>query len=388
MAWGENNKGPWGNVPNNNKKPANPANLSGSSSGGASNGGGSNNNSSGSGKNNNDYNKIFNLKPSNNGEFLINIKTLIIVLLVAIIGWSATGVYKVDATEVGVVLRFGKFDRYAPEGLRYHLPSPIEKVILVKRTVINTIEIGFRKSNNFNNSRFSNFNIGDENGADGNISNESLMITGDTNIADVSFAVQWRIKEPKDFLFEIDSPEQTIKKVAESAMREVIGKSLFAEAMTTKRAQIESEVAKIIQEILDSYKSGVEIYAVNLNDVQNPSPVMPAFLDVETAKQDRETAINKAKSYENDVVPKARGETKKIIQDAEAYKEQVISIAKGEAARFISVYNEYAKAKDVTKRRIYLETMQQILSGTDKMIIDNTAGVLPYLPVNEIKKKR
>ncbi|MDX1949267.1 MAG: FtsH protease activity modulator HflK [Rickettsiales bacterium] len=381
MAWGENNKGPWGNIPNNSKKPVNPASLSGGNNNEKPQ---NSNGSSGSGGGN-DFNKIFNIKPNNSGEIIINLRTLIILIILALVGWASTGIYKVDATEVGVVLRFGKFDRYASEGLRYHLPNPIEKVIIVKRTIINTIEVGFRKTNQ-GNTRF--FGYNDENSDNANISSESLMITGDTNIADVSFAVQWRIKEPKDFLFEIDNPEQTIKLVAESAMREVIGKSLFAEAMTTKRAQIESEVSKIIQEILDSYNSGVEIYAVNLNDVQNPAPVMPAFLDVETAKQDRETAINKAKSYENDIVPKARGEARKIIQDAEAYKEQVISIAKGEAARFVSVYNEYAKAKDVTKRRMYLETMQQILTGTDKMIVDNSAGVLPYLPVNEIRKKK
>ena len=220
------------------------------------------------------------------------------------------------------------------------------------------------------------------------------MITGDTNIADVSFTVQWRIKDSFNYLFKVantgDSMQDTIKAVAESAMREIIGRTNFAEAMTTKRAQIEKEVQEIIQNVLNTYESGVEIYAVNLNDVQNPEPVMPAFLDVETAKQDRETSINRAKAYENEIIPRARGEAQNIIQNAEAYKQEVISIATGEAARFASVYNEYVKAKDITKKRMYLETMQQIMAGTDKVIMNRGSsnnGVLPYLPLPEIKRK-
>ncbi len=385
MAWGDNTKdtdgkGPWGNLPQGGKKPSQPSGNSNGSFGGpnkpASGGGGNKNNSRF------DFEKLF--KNNNNGEFNISVRGLIALLIVALIGWSLTGFYKVDASEVGVVLRFGKFHRYEPEGLRYHLPTPIEQVAIVKRTVINTIEIGFRGNGNSVAPYQSNYN-GFQGVSETN-SSESLMITGDTNIADVSFAVQWRIKDPKDFLFNLDKPEATIKSVSESAMREVVGRSLFAEAMTTKRAQIEDEVQDIIQKILDSYGSGVEIYAVNLNDVQNPKPVMPAFLDVETAKQDKETLINQARSYENDIIPKARGNAQKAVQEAEAYKEQVISVAKGEASRFASVYAEYAKAKDITKQRIYLETMQHILAGKNKIIIDNNGGVVPYMPVNDMLK--
>ncbi|HCR85385.1 MAG TPA: FtsH protease activity modulator HflK, partial [Alphaproteobacteria bacterium] len=217
---------------------------------------------------------------------------------------------------------------------------------------------------------------------------ESLMITGDTNIADVSFVVQWRIKNSFEFLFNITNPVETVKSVAESSMREVIGKSMFAESMTTKRNQIEQEVRDLMQHTLDDYKAGIEIYIVNLNDFQNPAPVMPAFLDVETAKQDRETSINKAKSYENSVVPKARGEARKLIQEAEAYKQEVVSIAKGNVARFTSVYDEYVKAKDVTKKRMYLDTMHNIYMNTSKIVIDGKAGngVVPYLPLERLKK--
>lgn len=386
MAWGDNtkgtdNKGPWGNL-SQGRKPSQPSGGSGSfgSDPNKPTGGGN-----GGGNKTPNIEKLFKNRPD--GEFIITIKGLIALIIVALIGWSMTGFYKVDASEVGVVLRFGKFHRYEPEGLRYHLPSPLEKVVIVKRTVINTIEIGFRGNATIDRSFQNKYvNLGSSN--DAQYSGESLMITGDTNIADVSFAVQWRIKDPKDYLFNVDKPESTIKSVAESAMREVIGRSFFAEAMTTKRAQIENEVQDIIQKILDSYGSGVEIYAVNLNDVQNPKPVMPAFLDVETAKQDKETLINQAKSYENDIIPKARGNAQKVIQEAEAYKEQVISVAKGEASRFASVYNEYAKAKDITRRRIYIETMQDILAGTDKVIIDNNGGVVPYLPVNDMLKSK
>lgn len=402
MAWGDNTKGPWGNLGGGNKdnKPSSPF-------GGGSGGGGSNNNGGGGGGNKPpfDFEKLFK-KPSGNGggngnvpEIKINVKGIIAILLLIAVGWMMTGFYVVDASEEGVVLRFGKYHRTATEGLRYRLPSPFERVYIVKKTVINSIQIGYRSGSSvpLNTSvRGMAAQLRQQAAptAETRQLQESLMITGDTNIADVSFAVQWRIKDSFNFLFQVANAsevmEDTIKAVAESAMREVIGRTDFSEAMTTKRGEIESSVQNIIQGVLNSYNSGVEIYAVNLNDVQNPEPVMPAFLDVETAKQDRETAINRAKSYENEVVPRARGESQKIIQEAEAYKQQVIAVASGEAQRFISIYNEYAKAKDVTRKRMYLETMQEILTGTDKVIMDSKqgSGVVPYLPLPELRKRQ
>jgi membrane protease subunit HflK len=395
MAWGDNTKGPWGNLGGGNKdnKPSNPF-------GGGSGGGNNNNN------NNNkppfDFEKLFK-KPSGGGngnipEIKINVKGIIAILLLVVVGWMMTGFYVVDASEEGVVLRFGKYHRTASEGLRYRLPSPFERVYIVKKTVINSIQIGYRSGstapiNNSVRGMAAQLRQQIAPTAETRQLQESLMITGDTNIADVSFAVQWRIKDSFNFLFQVanasETMEDTIKSVAESAMREVIGRTDFSEAMTTKRSEIENNVKDIIQGVLNSYNSGVEVYAVNLNDVQNPEPVMPAFLDVETAKQDRETAINRAKSYENEVVPRARGEAQKVIQEAEAYKQQVIAVASGEAQRFISIYNEYAKAKDVTRKRMYLETMQEILTGTDKVIMDSKqgSGVVPYLPLPELRKK-
>lgn len=390
MAWGENNnKGPWGNTgakkPTDNKNSGEKKQQSNKpevSSG------------SGGGDKIIDIDKLFRTPNGKGGGgayygggkggYFINSKILITIIILALVGWGLTGFYKVDASEEGVVLRFGKYNRTASEGLRYHLPSPIEQVFIVKKTRINSIEVGFRS--NKSSSRGYNYNYGNKEQKN---PSESLMLTSDTNIADVSFVVQWRIKNSFKYLFNITNPLETVKAVSESAMREVIGKSYFAEAMTTKRNQIERDVESLIQSTLDSYNAGIEIYVVNLNDVQNPAPVMPAFLDVETAKQDKETAINKAKSYENDIVPKARGEARKIIQDAEAYRKEVVSIAEGNAARFESVYDEYRKAKDVTKKRIYLETMEDILKHTQKIIMDSKAGnnVLPYLPLNGLQSK-
>lgn len=397
MAFGDNNKGPWGGLGGKENKPNKPSNPWGGGSGGG--GGPSGSGGSGGGGNdkpNFDFNQFFkNAGPSS--DMSINSKGILIIILLAIMGWALTGFYVVDASEEGIVLRFGKYHRTAPEGLRYHLPSPLEKAYIVKKTVINSIQIGYRSSlnqpTNFRAQQQSNQGRQLTRGPETKELGESLMITGDTNIADVTFTVQWRIKDSFNYLFKVANPLETmpdtIKSVAESAMREIIGRTNFAEAMTTKRSQIEKDVQNIIQNVLNSYESGVEIYAVNLNDVQNPDLVMPAFLDVETAKQDRETAINRALSYENEIIPRARGEAQKILQDAEAYKQEVISIASGDAARFISVYNEYAKAKDVTRKRIYLETMQQIMAGTDKVIMDegSNRGVVPYLSLPEIKKK-
>lgn len=392
MAWGENNnKGPWGNV--GGKKPADNKNAGEKKQ--TAYKPEANSGSGGGGDKIIDIDKLFrtpNGKGNGSayygggkGNYFINAKILMTIIILALVGWGLTGFYKVDASEEGVVLRFGKYNRTASEGLRYHLPSPIEQVFIVKKTRINSIEVGFRS--NKNSSRgYRNYNYSSKEQKN---PSESLMLTGDTNIADVSFVVQWRIKNSFKYLFNITNPNETVKAVSESAMREVIGKSYFAEAMTTKRNQIERDVESLIQSTLDSYNAGIEIYVVNLNDVQNPSPVMPAFLDVETAKQDMETAINKAKSYENDIVPKARGEARKIIQDAEAYRKEVVSIAEGNAARFESVYDEYRKAKDVTKKRIYLETMEDILKHTQKIIMDSKAGnnVLPYLPLNGLQNK-
>jgi membrane protease subunit HflK len=309
-----------------------------------------------------------------------NSKSISFISGVILLVWLSTGFYTVGPEEEGIELTFGKYSNTSTSGLRYHLPYPIQEVIKVPVTKINSVEVGFRSSI----TRSKNQNSGEA-----KVEEESLMITGDTNIADVAFEVQWRITDAKKFLFNIRDPEQTVKSVSESAMREVIGRTPFATALSEGRQFIAEDAKRVMQSTLDSYDAGIQVVLLQLRPVQNPGPVMDAFLDVETAKQDRETAINRARTYVNDIIPRARGDAEKILQDAEAYKQQVIANAKGEAQRFSSVYEEYKLAKDVTRKRIYVDTMQQVLTGMNKTIIDSgtsKSGVVPYLPLQEFKK--
>ncbi len=217
---------------------------------------------------------------------------------------------------------------------------------------------------------------------------ESLMLTGDENIIDVDFEVQWRVRDAKDFLFKVKNPAETVKSVSESAMREVIGRTPLADALTGERQGVELQSKEIIQAMLDRYESGIEVVRLQLREVQPPQQVIDAFRDVQNAKTDKESAINQAEAYRNDIIPRARGAAARMLEEAEAFKEQKIRVSKGEAERFISVYNEFKKAKNVTKQRLYLETMEEILKGVDKIILDTgEQGVLPYLPLNELKKK-
>ena len=215
------------------------------------------------------------------------------------------------------------------------------------------------------------------------------MLTGDENIVDIDFEVQWKVREPSKFLFNIREPELTVKSVAESAMREVVGRTKIASVLTEGRASIEQDARGIMQTVLDSYDAGIDIVRLQMREVQPPSAVIDAFRDVQTARADRERARNEAETYRNDIIPRARGDAEKILQDAEAYQQQVVAKAQGEAGRFVSVYEKYKVSKDVTRRRLYLETMEELLKGMNKIIIDKKAGggVVPYLPLNELNKK-
>ncbi|HUN51707.1 MAG TPA: FtsH protease activity modulator HflK [Candidatus Sulfotelmatobacter sp.] len=312
--------------------------------------------------------------------------TLVIAVLFAI--WMASGFYKVQPDEEGVVLRFGAWIKTTQPGLNYHLPYPIEMVLKPKVTRVNTTEIGFRTS--------------DTGGRD--VPAESLMLTGDENIVDIDFSVQWlikdagqmlfNIKDPSPYAFDIEGPQQTVKDVAESAMREVIARSPIQRIMTDDRGSlqgIQADVQKLMQEMLDSYKSGIEITQVNLQKAAAPTKeVIAAFNDVQAALTDRGRMQNEAEAYSNDIIPRARGDAEKIIQGAQAYKQQVIAEAQGEAARFLSNLNAYKQAKDVTARRLYLETMEQVFKGMNKVIVDEppgSPGVLPYLPLPDLRKK-
>ncbi|MFD1625041.1 FtsH protease activity modulator HflK [Azospirillum griseum] len=286
--------------------------------------------------------------------------------------WLASGIHRVEADEQGVVMRFGEWVRTEDPGLRYRLPSPIETVLLPKVTRVNRIEVGYRSA-------------GDTRRADRDVPDESLMLTGDENIIDIDFTVFWVIKDAKNFLFKIREPEITVKKAAESAMREVIGRTELQPALTEARQQIENATRKLLQTMLDEYQAGIEITQVQLQKADPPAPVIDAFNDVQRARADRERARNEAEAYRNDIIPRARGEVERLVQEASAYREQVVSLAQGDAERFRKVYEAYALSKDVTAKRMYLETMEEILRGRNKIIVDGAnQGVIPYLPLNQL----
>jgi membrane protease subunit HflK len=292
--------------------------------------------------------------------------------------WAGSGIYLVKADEQGVEMRFGKFNAVTPPGIHYHLPYPIETVLTPKVTTVNRIEIGFRTG------------FGSRSGRnETSVPEESLMLSGDENIVDVNFEVQWKINKAEDYLFNVRAPEETLRAVAESAMREVMGRTAIAQVLAegklgAEQAAMEISVKKLVQTALNSYKTGVEIVSINLMKVEPPSQVTDAFRDVQNAKTDMETARNQAEAYRNDIIPRARGEAQKMILDAEAYKQEVVARAKGEASRFSAVHAEYREAKDVTKKRMYLETMEEILPGMSKLVMEK-GGALPYLPLNELK---
>ena len=306
-------------------------------------------------------------------------KPLLFGLIIVAIIWALSGLYRVLPDEQGIVLRFGKFVSTTQPGLNYHFPYPIETVLTPKVTKVNRIDIGFRSGSD---TGFSSAGVAD-------VPEESLMLTGDENIVNIDFSVFWVIKDAGKFLFKIQDPAATVKAAAETAMREVIAKSKLQSILTEGRSQIEIETQEIAQSLLDEYESGIQITQVQTQKADPPDQVIDAFRDVQAARADMERAKNEAQAYQNDVIPRARGEAAKILQQAEAYKKQVVAKAEGEASRFLAIYKEYSNAKRVTKERMYLETMEKVLAAVDKVIIEKNAstGVVPYLALPEIKKK-
>src|SRR6201994_2228191 len=299
-----------------------------------------------------------------------------VILIGALAIWGMSGFYRVQSEELGIVLRFGKYVRDASPGLRYPLPYPIETVLLPKALRVSTISIGMtliddptRRGRTMR-----------------DVPEESLMLTGDENIVDVDFTVLWRIKPAgaADFLFNTQNPAGTVKAVAESAMREVVGKSNIQPILTGARTTTEQNVQELMQRTLDSYGSGIQISQVQMQKVDPPAQVIDSFRDVQAARADLERKQNEAQTYANRIVPEAKGRAAQIFQAAEGYKQQAIAEAKGQSGRFLKVYEEYTKAKDVTRERIYLETMERVLGSSDKLIYDGAAagqgGVVPYLP--------
>jgi len=306
-------------------------------------------------------------------------KPIIFGLILLIVVWAFSGLYRVLPDEQGVVLRFGKFTSTTQPGLNYHIPYPIETVLTPKVTKVNRIDVGFRAASD--SGRIS--EVGD-------VPEESLMLTGDENIVNIDFSVFWVIKDAGKFLFKIQSPVVTVKAAAETAMREVIAKSRLQSILTEGRSKIEIETQEIAQSLLDEYESGIQITQVQTQKADPPDEVIDAFRDVQAARADMERSKNEAEAYANDVIPRARGDAAKILQEAEAYKKQVVAAAEGEASWLLAIYNEYAKANRVTQERMYLETMEKVLASIDKVIIEKNAssGVIPYLPLPELGKKK
>ncbi|MDP6476140.1 MAG: FtsH protease activity modulator HflK [Alphaproteobacteria bacterium] len=306
---------------------------------------------------------------------------IIILILIAIGIWLLTGFYRVEPDEQGVVLRFGEWTKTTQPGLNYHLPGPIETVLLPKVTKVNRVEIGYRT-------------LPDNRGRmeQKPIEGESLMLTGDENIIDVKFTVFWVISDAGKYLFNVRAQSRTVRDASEAAMREVIGKTDLNSALSEGRSILAEQTQVLVQEILDSYDSGILITQVEPQKIDPPEAVIAAFRDVQAARADEERAKNEAEAYRNDIIPRARGEAERILQEAEAYEQEIVARANGEAQRFILVYNEYRQAKNVTRRRIYLETMEKILAGMNKVLIDSSAegsqGVVPYLPLPELDRRR
>jgi membrane protease subunit HflK len=283
------------------------------------------------------------------------------IIILAIIGliWLASGTYRVQPDQQGVVLRFGEWVDTTQPGLNWHFPYPIESVETPSVERINAIDVGFRS-----------FGADQGRSQRREIPEESLMVTGDQNIIDIEFTVQWKIADAGQFLFNIRNPEGTVKIVAESAMREIIGRTDIQPALTEARQDIELKARKLLQEVLDEYGAGIEITQIQLQDVKPPGPVIDSFDDVQRARQDRERLRNEADAYRNDVLPRARGEAQQMIQEALGYRERLENEAEGEAQRFLQVFSAYKENPEVTRRRMYLETMQNLLSGADKVIMD------------------
>ena len=301
-----------------------------------------------------------------------------LVLLVVVLLWAASGIYIVEPDEAGVVQRCGAYAYSTGPGPHYHLPFPIESVKTPKVSQVRRVEIGFRSM------------AGRDGSAQQNrpVPEESLMLTGDENIVDAQFIVQYQIGNPVDYLFKVDHPDETVKSAAEAAMREVMGDAKIDSVLTSGKLKVQTDAKKLLQEMLNRYDSGVEVLAVQLQDVHPPREVVDAFKDVASAREDKSRLINEADAYANDILPKARGRAAAILNEATAYREQTIRRARGGADRFSALRAEYDKAKDVTRERLYIEAMENLFANPEleKIVLGNDAArqALPYLPLTQL----
>jgi len=299
-------------------------------------------------------------KPKSGGSIVMILGLLAVV-------WLASGFYIVDEGHRGVVLRFGQYVDTSPAGLRWHMPYPIEKVELVNVSQVRTVEIGYR-----NNVR-------------SKVLRESLMLTDDENIIDIQFAVQYILNNPENFLFKNRNPDEAVLQAAETAIRQVIGKSKMDYVLYEGREQVAANATQLMQKILDRYQIGISISRVTMQNAQPPEQVQAAFDDAVKAGQDRERQKNEGQAYANDVIPRAVGNAARLTQESEGYKQRVIVSAEGDASRFEKIFAEYSKAPNVTRERLYLDMMQQVLSNTSKIIVDQKNGNnLLYLPLDKL----
>ncbi|MGY8697785.1 MAG: FtsH protease activity modulator HflK [bacterium] len=298
---------------------------------------------------------------------------MLLLIIVAIVIWFSTGIFIVDPEEQAVIKRFGEITDVVGPGPHYHLPSPIETVQIAPVTAVRRLEIGFRTIQVGPPAKYR------------RVIKESLMLTGDENIIDVQFIVQYRISDLENYLYSLTNPDETVKSAAESAMREVVGDTTVTEALTAGKGIIEDTTAQLLQKTMNSYKGGIKIVNVKLQDVHPPDAVKDAFKDVVSAREDKEKMINEAEGYRNNIVPKSRGEAAQIINNAKAYSKEKVLVALGESERFNLIYEEYKNAKEITRDRILLETMAAILPKVKKVIADKGVGgnVLPFLPLGQ-----
>jgi membrane protease subunit HflK len=307
-----------------------------------------------------------------------------LIVPVFIILWIASGFYIVEPDEVGVVKQFGQFNRITTAGPNYHIPYPVESAMTPKVTQIRRVEFGFRSTGKARAQTF-------QQGVSREVPEEALMLTGDENIVSVQFIVQYMIKDAREYLFNVSDPEATIVHAGEAAMREVIGKGKIDDALTTGKQDIQVQTRDLMQQILDSYQTGVSIVAVQMQNVHPPEQVVDAFKDVASAREDKSRFINEAEAYQRDILPKARGEASRIVNAAQAYTQAKIRQSQGDASRFLAVLKEYDKARDITRRRLYLETMESILENPEieKLIMSDDAlrKSVPYLPLDKLPKK-
>ena len=320
----------------------------------------------------NKFGGIFGGKPTSDSQKPITPPTggFKYIFILALLVWLLSGIYIIDPAEKGVVLRFGAFQEETGQGPHWHLPYPIESLNRINVEQIRTAQIGYRDA------------ISNRRG--GNVSSESLMLTKDENMIDAKFAVQYKINDVQAYLFNVSNPDTTLRHVVESAIRQVVGKNTMDYVLTEGRVAIADDIKEKSQELLDVYQTGLQITTVNMQDAQPPEQVQASFSDAVKAREDKQRLINEAQTYANDILPKSRGKAARMLEEAKAYKSEVVSKSEGEAARFEQILTEYEKAPEVTKERLYRETMEGVLSNTSKVVVDSKANSMMYLPIDKL----